>query len=606
MTTTPPQRQASGPRGLPSGVMAVVGLTALVSLVLEYGFQLEPREVRLVEMLDYVLAGIFGVDLGLAAWRSEGRLESLKTRWHEYALLILFGLGLAALAGLGTEQNLSGLLGAVHLRSVAKLLLALVQVFLLLNILLRAMNAQESALASRVPSEYLFVGSFAALILLGTALLSLPGCRAPGAEPVSFLDALFTSTSASCVTGLAVRDTGADFSVLGQAVILFLFQVGGLGIITFVAFGSVLATKSFSVPQTVALRELTNANTLREARAFVWQAVLWMLMIEGLGALLLFVLMPDPAGPPLERAFWSLFHAVSAFCNAGFSLQADSLVGLDSAVGVNLVVMALILFGGLGMPVTRELLLHRVTRAAFFRRFRFFQRLHQGKAHKRLSLQTRLSLWMTGALLLAGFIGFWSLEAGGVLEGRPAGEQALASAFQAVTPRTAGFNTVPFEDLADGTLVLLIALMAIGAGPVSTGGGIKTVTFAVLLIAIRAMVTGRDEVEVGGRTLPRKLVRSALSVFVLYVMGVGVFTFTLSITDPHISFGDRVFEVVSALSTVGLSTGVTGDFGAAGRVALCLAMFVGRVGPLALVLSVFRSRHAGEEYRYPEEELVVG
>ncbi|MCB9916058.1 MAG: Trk family potassium uptake protein [Planctomycetes bacterium] len=605
-STAPPEGERR--LGLPRVVMVLVALAALTTLVLEYGFRLDERSIELIEVLDWGLAALFGVDLALRLVMAHGgeRRAVLRTRWHEFALLGLFGLSLAALALLGTEENLAELLGMVHVRSVAKLLLALVQVFLLLTLVLRALQAQERYLSSKVPAEYLFMGSFALLITLGTLLLLLPGSRAEGAAPITFLDALFTSTSASCVTGLAVRDTGAEFSLLGQVVILFLFQVGGLGIITFVAFGSVLATKSFSVPQTVALRDLTNSSTLREARRFVWHVVLWMLLVEGVGALLLYFSLPAGSGPGLWRGYWCVFHAVSAFCNAGFSLQGDSLVQLDDAVGVNLVLMVLIVLGGLGMPVTRELVLHRITRAPFFRRFRFFQRLHQGKAHKRLSLQTRLSLWMTGGLLLVGFVGFWALERHGVLAGRPPGEAALASAFQAVTPRTAGFNTVPFEDLTDATLVLVIGLMAIGAGPLSTGGGIKTVTFAVLLVALRAMATGRPGVEVAGRSLSRVLVRGALSVFVLYVAAAGTFVFVLSITDPHVAFRDRIFEVVSALSTVGLSTGVTTQFGGAGRVVLCVAMFMGRVGPLALILSVFRSRRSGENYQYPEEELVVG
>ena len=593
-------------RGLPRGVMVAVALVALLSLTLEYGFRLDSLSVSRIELVDFVLAATFGLDLALVLLRSPGRMKELRTRWFEFVLLVAFGLGLLALATLGTEENLAGVLGVVHLKSVAKLLLALVQVFLLAILTLRALGAQEKFISPKIPAEYLFVGSFALLVTGGTLLLMLPGAAAPEVAPISFIDALFTSTSASCVTGLSVRDTGLDFSQLGQIVILLLFQVGGLGIITFVAFGSVLATKSFSVPQTVALRDLTNTSTLAEARRFVWQVVLWMLVIEGVGALLMFVLAPGSVGGPLERAFWSLFHSVSAFCNAGFSLQSDSFVSLHGALGVNLVLMALIVFGGLGMPVARELVMHRVTRAPFFRRFEFFKRLHQGKAHKRLSLQTSLSLWMTGALLLIGFVGFWALEAKGVLAGRGFADSALASAFQSVTPRTAGFNSVPFEQLSDATLVLFIGLMAIGAGPVSTGGGIKTVTFAVLLITMRAMATGRTGVEVMGRSLSRTLVRGALSVFVLYVISAGTFVFVLSISDPDIRFRDRMFEVVSALSTVGLSTGVTTKFGSLGRVVLCLAMFVGRVGPLALILSVFRSRRSGENYQYPEAELVVG
>lgn len=594
------------PRGLPRLLMLFVALVALASLMLEYGFQLEGRSDLLVERIDFALAAVFGVDLALILIRSSGRWQAIRTRWLEFSLMLVFGLTVLAIAIFGTDENLADFLGFIHLRSVAKLMLALVQVFLLLNIVLRTLAAQERLLASRLPSEYLFVGSFAALILLGTVLLWLPGCADREQDPITLLEAFFTSTSASCVTGLSVRDTGLDFSSLGQVVLLVLFQVGGLGVITFVAFGSVLATKSFSVPQTVALRDLTNSSTLVEARRFVWQAVLWMLLLEGVGAALLYSFMPGDGLSPLERLFHSVFHSVSAFCNAGFALHGDSLEGMRDSVGVNAVVMGLILLGGLGMPVTRELITQRVSRLPWLKNWGLFQRLRGTRGRKRLSLQTRLSLWMTGALVLIGFVGFWLLEWRGVLGESSWSESALASAFQSVTTRTAGFNTVPMDQLSDATMVLMIGLMAVGAGPISTGGGIKTVTFAVLLITLRAMATGRPGVEVMGRSLPRVIVRSAISVFTLYVMAAGTVIFVLSISDPGVPFRDRCFVAISALSTVGLATTSVASFSPLGLVTLCLAMFVGRVGPLALVLSVFRARGAHEDYQYPEEDLVVG
>ncbi|MCA8979230.1 MAG: hypothetical protein H6831_15165 [Planctomycetes bacterium] len=601
-----PSSSIERPRGLPRGLMVFVALVALATLVLEYGFQLDDRGDLLLERIDFGLAAVFGVDLALILFRSSGRWMAMRTRWLEFSLMLLFGLTVVAIAIFGTDENLAEFLGFIHLRSVAKLMLALVQIFLLLNIVLRTLAAQEHLLASRLPSEYLFVGSFAALILLGTVLLWLPGCAEQGRNPITLLEAFFTSTSASCVTGLSVRDTGADFSSLGQVVILVLFQVGGLGVITFVAFGSVLATKSFSVPQTVALRDLTNSSTLVEARRFVWQVVLWMLLIEGVGAALLYSFLPADSLTPLERLFHGVFHAVSAFCNAGFALHGDSLEGMRGSFGVNAVVMCLILLGGLGMPVTRELITQRVSRLPWLKNWSVFQRLRGTRGKKRLSLQTQLSLWMTAALVLIGFVGFWLLESGGVLGSSSWSESALASAFQSVTTRTAGFNTVPMDQLSDATMVLMIGLMAVGAGPISTGGGIKTVTFAVLMITLRAMATGRPGVEVMGRSLPRVIVRSAISVFTLYVMAAGTVIFTLSITDPGIPFRDRCFVAISALSTVGLATTTVASFSPLGLVTLCAAMFVGRVGPLALVLSVFRARGAHEDYQYPEEDLVVG
>jgi len=586
--------------------MALVAMTALASLLVEYGFKVPAPMAGYLALLDYALAAVFGLNLALILKRSPGRLNELRTRWIEFALFTAFVVGAGVLFLAGTEENLEGFLSVIHMRSVAKLLLALVQIFLFVNVTLRGLEFQEKYISSKIPAEYLLVGSFAALILIGSLLLSLPRATAAGVAPLSFMDAFFTATSAACVTGLSVRDVGTEFSVLGQWVVLGLFQVGGLGIITFVAFGSVLATKKFSIPQTVALRDLTNSGNLTEGRRFVWQVVLWMLLIELAGALALFSMAPAGDLDFIQRAFWAVFHSVSAFCNAGFSLQSDSFESMGGSVGINLTIMGLIVLGGLGMPVSRELIRYKLTRSPFFRRFDYFKRAHQGKAHKRLSLQTRISLWMTLILILVGGIGFLALESGGVFSDCSIGGKLLSASFQSVTTRTAGFNSVSFGDLGDATLVLVIGLMAIGAGPVSTGGGIKTVTFAVLLASTRAMITGRHNVEVMGRTLPRVLVRGALSVFVLYVMTAGITVFLLSITDPGIALRDKLFETISALSTVGLSTGVTGDFSTGGRIVLCLTMFIGRVGPMALIFSVFRSRRSAEEYQFPEEELVVG
>jgi trk system potassium uptake protein len=211
----------------------------------------------------------------------------------------------------------------------------------------------------------------------------------------------------------------------------------------------------------------------------------------------------------------------------------------------------------------------------------------------------------TGVLLVTGFIGFWALEHNHILAGHAAGESFLIAAFQSVTARTAGFNTVAIEQLQGATLVFLMMLMVIGANPVSTGGGIKTVSFGILLLALRAMVTRRDKVEAFGRTIPVRTLFAALSVFVLYVIALGVGVFLLALFDPQFTLRQQVFEVISALSTVGLSTGITAELSAPSKIVLCLAMFIGRVGPISLVLSIFQSRRM-VTYEFPEEEVVVG
>ncbi len=569
----------------------------LLAFLGRHGFRLDdPTWLRVANALDITVGLAIAVDLILGLRRSVERAALLRRYRADFALLVALLLGLAALAGRG-EFN-----GLFEWASLAASTIVWYSGF---SLTLRLLRALGEWLGRGIPTEVLLIGSFVSLIVLGTVLLLLPGAHATGAAPLTIQEALFTSTSASCVTGLALFDTGTKLSLFGQGIVMFLFQVGGLGIITFVGFGTLLSSRRFSIPQVVTLREVLGATSNKEAYKSVYQVIGWALAVEGLGCIALYSFLPTDWGHAGERWFWSLFHSISAFCNAGFSLQADSLEGLRSNGGINFTIMGLIIFGGLGMPVARELLSYHFTRNPLFRRFTFFRRLHDGKLQKPLSLQTKLSLWMTLALLFIGFVGFWLLESGALLEGAGTFDSALVSAFQSVTTRTAGFNTVHMGEMQEGTKVLFLGLMTIGAGPVSTGGGLKTVTFAVLLITLRAMVSGRKNIEVAGRSLPRLIVRTAISVFVLYVLAAGVTSFLLAVSDPQIPFIDRTFEAISALSTVGLSTGVTTEFSLVGQFVLCLTMFIGRVGPLALTLSVFRSRQKNVSLEYPEENLIV-
>ncbi|MCI0746838.1 MAG: hypothetical protein L0Y58_15660, partial [Verrucomicrobia subdivision 3 bacterium] len=488
--------------------------------------------------------------------------------------------------------------------STQALTLNLVKLFLLSSVCIQLLRAIERLFGKGVRPELILAGSFAMLILIGTSLLLLPNCSARPEAPISALDALFTATSAVCVTGLVVRDTGTDFSTFGQMIILALFQVGGLGIITFVGFLSIFSTRALPVPQMVAFRQIVNAPRFSDVNRQILGILLATAVIELIGVVLIYQFLPRE-GDPLARIKWSLFHVVSAFCNAGFALQSDSLVPFQANMGLMFTFMALIVLGGLGFLVIPELLGYRFTRRPLFRRIGLFRRLHAGQAPERLSVQTRLSLQVTFILLVTGLIMFWALEFNHILRDRTVTESFLIAAFQSVTPRTAGFNTVPIEQLQDATLIFLMILMAIGASPVSMGGGIKTVSFGILLLALRAFVMRRERVEVFGRTLTVKILFAALSVFVLYVISASLGIFLLALFDRHLTLQDQAFELISALSTVGLSTGITAQLSWSSKLVLCVAMFIGRVGPISLVLTVFQSGRT-LTYDLPEEEVVVG
>lgn len=578
-------------------------LVAIASLVLQHGFQAGVRYGRFFEWVDLILAvGLSGAILA-SLLTARNRRQELRALRFEVVLLGVFGTGFLASWALpeqarSFEEVVARIGGATDLRSIW------VQMFLLVAACLQTLRFLQRVFALGLKPELLLAGSFAALILLGTLLLLVPRASARPEHPVGVVDALFTATSATCVTGLVVRDTGTDFSTMGQMVILALFQVGGLGIITFVAFVSVFSTRTLPVPQLLALRQIISAPNVSLVKRQLGGIVFLTITVELAGAVGLFFALP--AGEPIERLKWSVFHSVSAFCNAGFALQADSLEGLRGSVPVNGIIMALIVTGGLGFLVIGEgveMMIQRArrVRAGFGgRRHRFLR-----PRAPRLSVQTRISLWVTGCLVLVGLTGFLFLEWGHILAGRSPTESILISAFQSVTTRTAGFNTVTIGDLQPATVFLLMGLMVIGGCPVSAAGGIKTVTFGILLLTIRAMFTHRQQVEAYGRMLPPRALFAALSVSVLYVMAAAGGVFLLSVFEPHLGLRDQAFEVVSALSTVGLSTGITAGLSPAGKLVLCGLMFIGRVGPISLVFSIVQARQ-NVDYQFPEEDVVVG
>lgn len=591
------------PHGLPIGWIVAANVLVVLSLVLQHGFNLPAAVDLSLAWLDVLLAGCFLADLLLALPKGKSWRAVVDLRRADYWVAALFVVLLLTSWWLPPDA-LQGVLQLLHLRSRALLADHLLQLFLLFFVCVQLLRFLQRLFGQGIRPEWILAGSLGLLILVAAALLLLPNASADPANRISLVDAVFTATSAACVTGLVVRDTGADFSSFGQMILLATFQVGGLGIITFVALLSVFSTRTLRVPQMVAFRQLIQAPSMSELKRQLVGIALATAFIEVAGAALLWLSAPDQT-EPLARLRWAVFHAVSAFCNAGFALQSDSLTAYAAQPFVMLTIMALVVLGGLGFLVIPELVSFRLTRLPLFRQFAWFRRLHAGQAPTRLSVQTKVSLAVTGALLLVGFVGFWALEGGHVLRGRPVGESFLVAAFQSVTPRTAGFNTVPIDQLQDATLVLLMMLMVVGASPVSTGGGIKTVTFGVLLLAIRAMVMRRERAEAFGRTLPTKVLLSALSVFVIYVLAAGLGVFLLAWFDPKMNLQDQVFEVISALSTVGLSTGITADLSAPSKLVLCALMFVGRVGPISLALSVLQSR-SSTTYEFPEEEVVVG
>lgn len=438
----------------------------------------------------------------------------------------------------------------------------------------------------------LLVGSFLVLILAGTLLLKLP-VATPADQPIGWIDALFTATSAACVTGLIVRDTGTAFTPFGQLVILGLIQVGALGIMTFSLFVLALFRGRVSLAQRTILEQTVAGSLGQNLWPLLRLIVAFTFGAEGLGALLLFLRWAPEMGAG-EAAWAAVFHSISAFCNAGFSLWADSLTAWRGDPWTVLVVSALIVLGGLGFFTVWEV------RRSFTLR-------------SRLSVHSRLALAVSAVLIVVGTAAFWLIETRRAFAGMSWSEQILAAFFQSVTTRTAGFNTVDIGTLAPGTLFLMILLMFAGGSPGSCAGGIKTTTLGVLVVATVTRLRGHGNVNVFNRTLPPQTVRNALSIALggAFVATTAVFALVLfqapggTLAEERAVFLDYLFETVSALGTVGLSTGVSGHLSPASRLLVSILMFAGRLGPLTVAASL-AAGGTEDDWRYPEEEVMVG
>jgi len=438
----------------------------------------------------------------------------------------------------------------------------------------------------------IFVLSFAAVIMTGGILLWFPFSATK--DHLRFVDALFTSTSAVCVTGLVVIDVGRDLSTLGQVITIFLFQIGGLGIITFSTVFFVLMGRGISFKG----REIVQSTFLHTPRRdfiVIAKSVLWFTLItEFIGTLFLFIRFSRDFSPG-TALYHAVYNAISAFNNCGYSLFSDNLMGYQGDVIVNLTVMGLIVHGGIGFIVQYEVV-------SWLK-----------GVQERLSAHTKIVIITTTILILSGAFLFYFFERNHIIKDVPVLNKILASLFQSVTPRTAGFNTVDIGALTNATILLLLILMFIGASPGSTGGGVKTSSAALLVLLLWNRLKGNDDVNVFNRTIPKEIVSRAISIIFASAFSVAIITSVLLIVgggnlpplESRHYFVEYLFDTVSAFGTVGLSMGVTPKLNDLQKYALILMMFAGRVGPLTLAFSL--SRGGGKRgITYAEEGVMVG
>lgn len=449
-------------------------------------------------------------------------------------------------------------------------------------------------LISKISTTHIILFSFLIAIAVGTLLLALPISSATG-EATPLIDALFTATTSVCVTGLVVTTTVSSWSVFGQAVILLLIQVGGLGIITISSGIMILAHKKIGISDRLLLQDAFNLNSLSGLVRFVKKVLLGTFIVEGLGALLLMTVFVSDFG--LKGIWISVFTSVSAFCNAGIDIIADnSLCSYAFNPLVNAVVCALIIFGGIGYVVWWDVI--RVLRLRAKRKVRLF---------RDLTLHSKIAITSTLLLIFLGATAIFIFEYNNPLTMKNCNllEKMMLSFFQSVTTRTAGFMTVPQENFSNASAMLSLLLMFIGGSPVGTAGGIKTVTFTVIIATAISVISKKENTEIFGRQLSKQAINKAIAVFTMSFAIMFVSTILLSaVTDA--SALDIAYEAASATATVGLSRNLTFSLGTAGKLIIIATMYFGRVGPITLAIA-FGSRKENQSIvRNPVEEISVG
>jgi trk system potassium uptake protein TrkH len=485
----------------------------------------------------------------------------------------------------------SGFLTRLNIRSVTKAYIIAVQLYIGAVLFTKTIEANKFIARLNLNAPQVVLLSFGAAIGVGTLLLLMPRATVTG-QSMPFVDAFFTATSATCVTGLIVVDTGSYFSTLGQGIILALIQVGGLGIMSLTAFAAAVIGKGMGMRESALMKDVLSSDFIGEVTRLLRNIIIITVLFEVAGLLLLSRIWASDFASPGLTFYYALFHSVSAFCNAGFSLFSNSLEGFAGRYDVILTFAVLIIIGGLGFMVISNL-------GSWF-----MSRLRRVPIGTRLSLHSKTVLVTSAILLFLGSVVFYILEAGGSMATMTQGQKLFSAFFSSVTARTAGFNTTSMATIAAPTALVMILLMFIGASPGGTGGGTKTSTFAVFAATVRSILRGRSNVEFFKRTLPQDVVNKAIVVVLLSFGLVFVSCVCISIAEGK-PLTEVLFETVSAFGTVGLSRGLTRDLTTSSKIVIIITMFFGRIGPLTLGLAIGqKAREAA--YSYPVERVMIG
>ncbi len=575
-------------------IVALSSVITVATLVYYHGYEHTEEEKKVLLDINRSFFAVFIVNY-LARWFfTSDREEFIRSTKTEIVLLGLVVLNFISFK-LFSFPIIIRLFEAMGWHGFEPYYVFFIQCYLLVLIVMEVIKSVQELGRIKLRPTTIFLISFLLLIASGTFLLQLPALRM-GDVHLRWIDSLFTSTSAACVTGLIVVDTPTFFNTKGHFILLMLFQIGGLGIISFATFFASFMKKGMGLKQQSMLKELFDNESLMGTVSLLRKVVFYTLTIELISTILLYNFWGSYSfASPGEKMFYSVFHAVSAFCNAGFALFTNGLaeVGISTNYILHMCVAATIFFGSLGFPALRDIFEIQNVR----------ERL--SKPWKKWKLSTQIAFYGSLILIIFGALMFYLLERNGVIAGASSMPALVTSIFQSVTTRTAGFNTVDFSLLGTPILIIFIFLMFIGASSGSTGGGIKTSTFVVIFTAILATVTGRKVVTLGRRTISQELIYKAFAVFIFSATFIFICVVLLVIAEPGIEVTRLVFEEVSAFATVGLSTGITSQLSDFSKMVLIVSMFVGRIGILSLAFSLSVSSKSND-YLYPKSHIMIG
>jgi len=565
-----------------------IALLAFTTFIIQYGFYISEELNNYLNAVNIFVFLLFIFYQSGRIYYAEDRKEYLKSRWFD--LLIMFLIIVHTILFIFFPFTFSTMAHFLNISNLNLFYIIVIQIYIMVSLVVKGVRLSHIIAEYKIQPAKIFLISFLLVILFGTGLLMLPKATVSG--EISFIDALFTSTSAVCVTGLTVVDTATYYTRFGQFVILGLIQIGGLGVMTLTTFFAIFFAGGLGIKERVLIGDLIEEEKLGKIKYTLIQIILTTFIIEAIGAALIFHSMNDIKMSFGEKVFHSIFHSVSAFCNAGFSTFSENLMyeGLRyDYLSVGTIGM-LIVLGGLGFGTISNLLELSVLP---FKRNK--------KKVRYLSTQSKIVLITTFVLILSGTIITYSLEYGNSLKNLTEDQKILASIFQSITTRTAGFNTIPINQLLISTSLVYILLMFIGASPGGTGGGVKTTTAFISFMAIFDFVRGKKKIEVFKRQIPDEIIHRVFIKIAFSLSIIFLTTFILSLTE-RFSLIDILFEQFSAFGTVGLSRGITPYLSVTGKSLIIILMYIGRVGPITLLTSL--SKEVSQpRYDYPSEYI---